>query len=142
MFRKNKGISITTCVKGEVNLTDDGLSIIPDSGLLLSPIDGRVSFPENTKNTYLLTHENGVVIQVVIGDEAVNKSHLEIKPLVSDNTVVGFGAPILQVDLDAFDQESLSSLVQIKVVSDHNVTLAKKIHQKQVVRNDVIMYVK
>ena len=80
-------------------LLGDGIAIIPEEGVLLSPVDGVLSAISHTLHAYIFTTPDGLEILVHIGLQSVGLQGRGFYPLINIGDAVKVGDPVADVDL-------------------------------------------
>lgn len=80
-------------------LLGDGAAILPEEGLLLSPVDGRLSAIFHTLHAYIFSTDDGLEILVHVGLKSVGLQGKGFRPLVNEGELVRAGQPVAEVDL-------------------------------------------
>ena len=77
----------------------EGVAVIPDDGMVVSPIDGTVTHISDERHLYTITTADGVHILVHIGIGTVALNGEGMKPLVKIGESVKTGTPLAEVDI-------------------------------------------
>lgn len=80
-------------------LLGDGAAILPENGLLLSPVNGRLSAILHTLHAYIFSTDDGLEILVHVGLQSVGLQGRGFHPLVNAGETVRAGQPVAEVDL-------------------------------------------
>ncbi|MDF2700309.1 MAG: system, glucose-specific component [Haloplasmataceae bacterium] len=91
----------------------DGFAIIPNSGLLVSPVDGMVAFIYPTKHAIGIKSENGIEILIHLGLDTVNLNGEGFHILVNVGDQINLGQLLMKVDLKVIRSNNLSLVTPI-----------------------------
>jgi len=80
-------------------LLGDGAAIIPEEGVIVSPVDGCLSAISNTLHAYIFSTPDGLDILVHVGLESVGLQGRGFYPLKKPGDPVHAGEPVADVDL-------------------------------------------
>jgi len=80
-------------------LLGDGVAIIPEDGLILSPVDGCLAAIAHTLHAYIFSTEDGLDILVHVGLKSVGLGGQGFRPLVKAGETVRAGQPVAEIDL-------------------------------------------
>mgnify|MGYP003293424927 CR=1 FL=1 len=80
-------------------LLGDGAAIVPEEGVIVSPVDGVLSAISGTLHAYIFSTPEGQEILVHVGLESVGLQGRGFTPLVKEGDPVKTGDPVAQVDL-------------------------------------------
>lgn len=80
-------------------LLGGGAAILPEDGLLLSPVTGRVSAISHTLHAYVIGTPDGLEILVHVGLHSVGLQGRGFQPLVKEGDPVRAGDPVARIDL-------------------------------------------
>ncbi|WP_331655675.1 alpha-glucoside-specific PTS transporter subunit IIBC [Lacrimispora sp.] len=76
----------------------DGIAVIPDGDLVVSPVDGEVMFVAETCHAYAIRTDGGAELIVHIGLDTVHLKGSGFRPMVQQGERVKVGTPLCQVD--------------------------------------------
>lgn len=76
----------------------DGVAVIPEDNMVLSPANGTVAVVAETKHAYAIVTEDGLEVLIHIGLETVNRKGKGFTSLVKVGDTVQVGTPICNVD--------------------------------------------
>lgn len=88
----------------------DGFAIIPEEGLVVSPINGKVTNVFPTKHAIGLLSEGGKEVLVHIGIDTVKLDGKGFETLINEGDTVEAGQPLMNIDLD-FIKENATSII-------------------------------
>lgn len=119
-YVSGKGIPLSE-VEDEVfssGMMGKGMAIIPDTGLIVSPIDGivEVANPQMPHAIGLRT-KDGFELLLHIGIDTVSLANEGFKLLISENKKIKTGEPLLSFDRNIIAKAGLSDTVML-VVTD------------------------
>lgn len=80
-------------------LLGDGIALLPEDGILVSPVDGCLSAIARTRHAYIFTTPEGLEILVHVGVQSVGLQGRGFHPLVKVGESVRAGQPVAEVDL-------------------------------------------
>ena len=80
-------------------LLGDGAAIVPEEGVLVSPVDGVLSAISGTLHAYIFSTPEGQEILVHVGLESVGLQGRGFYPLKQPGDPVKAGEPVADVDL-------------------------------------------
>ncbi len=86
----------------------DGVAVVPTSGLVLAPVDGKVAQVFDTLHAYGICSDNGVEILIHVGINTVELKGNGFKSFVSNGQKVKKGDKIAQVDIDLLKEKGYS----------------------------------
>lgn len=141
MSEKKKGnrIEITAPLSGKVvsisevpdpvfsqKMMGDGAAIIPENGIIVSPVDGMLTLIAPTKHAYGFTSDDGVEVLVHVGLETVGMEGKPFKVLKEAGSRVKKGEPVAEVDLEMLKENNLKSITPVVITGgmDKNASVA------------------
>lgn len=107
----------------------DGVAILPSEGVLLSPIDAKVTHLFPTHHAIGLTSDNGLEILIHIGIDTVKLKGHGFTPFVSVGDQVKAGEKLIQFDT-AVLQEAGCPIVTPIVITNGDLVAEKKVVAK------------
>lgn len=137
-----KDIIIKNPIKGEIikleNVKDEvfakeimgkGAAIIPNEGVVYSPVNGKISMVFNTKHAIGITSQDGAEILIHLGLDTVKLKGKYFNELVKEGDKVSIGDKLLEFDIEAIKKDgydittpvivsNTNSYSQIKVVNE------------------------
>src|SRR5690625_1444945 len=118
--------SITLPIKGELipitevpdqvfagKMMGDGFAIVPEEGLVVSPVNGKIINVFPTKHAIGIQSEGGREILIHIGIDTVNLKGEGFETLIHEGDVVEVGQPLLKVDLSYIKENATSTITPI-----------------------------
>lgn len=91
----------------------DGFAVEPSDGIVVSPVNGRVSNIFPTKHAISLESETGKEIMIHIGIDTVHLKGEGFDIFVKEGEEVGTGQPLLNADLEYIDKNAKSTITPI-----------------------------
>lgn len=95
----------------------NGVGIIADNNLVVSPVDGEVVCVFPTKHAFGLKTESGVELLIHIGIDTVELEGKHFTTMVNQGDKVKIGQPLVQVDFDKVKEEGFDPTI-IMVVTN------------------------
>lgn len=111
----------------------DGVAILPTEGLLLSPIDGKVTHLFPTHHAIGLTSESGLEILMHIGIDTVKLKGQGFTPFVAVGDQIKAGDKLIQFDTSVL-QEAGCPIVTPIVITNGDLVAEKNIVAKTTVQ--------
>ncbi|MDR2143602.1 MAG: PTS glucose transporter subunit IIA [Treponema sp.] len=94
-----------------------GLAIIPDTGILFSPIKGRVDSVANAKHAIVCVSEDGVEILIHIGIDTVTLKGVPFSPMVKAGDWVEPGDILAKFNIAAIKAADFSTVSPVLVTN-------------------------
>ncbi|MBS4216651.1 glucose-specific PTS transporter subunit IIBC [Neobacillus rhizophilus] len=91
----------------------DGFAIVPEEGMVVSPVDGKIVNLFPTKHALGILSDNGREILVHVGIDTVNLKGEGFETLVSENDRVTKGQPLLKFDISYIKEHAKSTITPI-----------------------------
>lgn len=95
----------------------NGVGIIADNNLVVSPVDGEVACVFPTKHAFGLKTESGVELLIHIGIDTVELEGKHFTTMVNQGDKVKLGQPLVEVDFDKVKEEGFDPTI-IMVVTN------------------------
>jgi glucose-specific phosphotransferase system IIA component len=127
----NRLIAITSPLNGEVIRLEqvpdqafaqkrmgEGVAILPSTGQLMSPIDGKVLHLVSTKHAIILEHVSGLQILMHFGLNTVRLQGEGFTTHVASGDLVHTGQLLMDIDLDFIKSSGFSTLTPIVVANE------------------------
>lgn len=127
------GATVYSPIKGEVvNITEvpdkvfsekmmgDGIAIIPETGEVVAPFDGKVKMVFPTKHAIGLESKEGVELLIHFGLETVKLEGEGFEILVEADAHIVKGQTLMKVDLDYIKQHADSTITPIVITNLDN----------------------
>lgn len=118
--------SITLPIKGELipitevpdqvfagKMMGDGFAIIPEEGLVVSPVNGKIINVFPTKHAIGIQSDGGREILIHIGIDTVNLKGEGFETLIHEGDTVEVGQSLLKVDLPYIEENATSTITPI-----------------------------
>lgn len=104
----------------------DGMAIIPESSIVYSPVNGKITMFAETKHAIGLVTEEGVEILIHIGIDTVTLKGTGFKSLVADGDQVKVGTPLVEVDLATLKKHALDPTTMVIVTNSKEFTIDQR----------------
>lgn len=91
----------------------DGFAIIPEEGLIVAPVDGKIINLFPTKHALGILSDGGREILIHVGIGTVNLKGQGFETLVAENDRIVKGQPLLKVDLNYMKNNATSTITPI-----------------------------
>ncbi|WP_042357575.1 glucose-specific PTS transporter subunit IIBC [Bacillus rubiinfantis] len=91
----------------------DGFAIVPEEGIVVSPVDGKITNLFATKHALGILSTNGREILIHVGLDTVNLKGVGFESLVAENTEVKQGQPLLKFDIAYIKEHAKSTITPI-----------------------------
>lgn len=91
----------------------DGFAILPNEGIVVSPVDGKIVNLFPTKHAIGIESTSGYEILIHVGIDTVNLKGEGFECLVSQGDTIKKGQPLLKVDLDFIKDKVPSTMTPI-----------------------------
>lgn len=98
------------CVEDEAfaeKMLGDGAAVIPDSGMIFSPVSGVVADITDTKHAFCITTHEGTDVLLHVGINTVNLKGEGFQVLVKSGDIVASGDKLAEVDLSLLKKHSM-----------------------------------
>lgn len=93
----------------------DGCAVLPDDGMIYSPVNGTVSSVADSLHAYGFLSENGCEVLVHVGLETVSLHGEGFLPYVKVGDTVKQGDPVAKVDLSVLKKKGLSAVTPVLI---------------------------
>src|SRR5690625_4605217 len=91
----------------------DGFAIIPEDGLVVSPVSGKIINVFPTKHAIGIQSAGGKEVLIHVGLDTVNLKGEGFETFISEGDTVKAGQPLLQADLDYIEKNATSTITPI-----------------------------
>ena len=118
----------------------DGIGIIPEDNLILSPVSGEVCMVFPTSHAFGLRMENGIEILIHIGIDTVNLNGEGFKSYVKQGDKIKMGDKLVHIDLDLIKKEGYDPTIMLILTKALDKKIYKNYGEHQ--SNDVIIELK
>lgn len=108
----------------------EGIAIKPTSGMVVSPVDGKIVQVFPTKHAVGIETSNGVEILIHIGLETVQMNGEGFTAHVQEGSRVSVGDKLISFDLSIVQEKAKSTITPIIIT---NTDLCKEIQKESVV---------
>ena len=95
----------------------DGVAIIPETGEVVAPFDGKLKMTFPTKHAIGLESNDGVELLIHFGLETVKLEGKGFEILAEADTDIVKGQPLMKVDLDFIKENADSTITPIVVTN-------------------------
>lgn len=95
----------------------EGIAIIPDEGLVYSPVNGKVIQLAETKHAIGIVTDSGVEILIHIGLETVGLKGEGFTAKVKTGEEVSAGQLLMEVDLDYIGEHASNTITPIVITN-------------------------
>jgi sugar PTS system EIIA component len=117
----------------------DGIAIIPKSGKVVSPVDGRVVQVFPTKHAIGIQSEQGLEILIHIGLDTVNLNGEGLEVLVESDQPVKAGDPLANVDLDYLKSRNIETVTPIIITNMGQISDIEATGKQEAIWGEVIL---
>ncbi|GHH99621.1 glucose-specific PTS transporter subunit IIBC [Neobacillus kokaensis] len=124
--KRKTGESFVSPIKGEIKpisevpdpvfaekMMGDGFAIVPEEGMVVSPVDGKIVNLFPTKHAIGILSNEGREILIHVGLDTVNLKGEGFETLVEDNAEVKQGQPLLKFDIAYIKEHAKSTITPI-----------------------------
>lgn len=132
-LKKDKEIILLSPIEGETRsitevndptfserILGDGIAIMPRTGRLVSPVDGRIAILFETKHAISIVSEEGTEILIHIGLDTVNLKGKYFQSFVEVNDLVKTGDLLLEFDIDQISEAGYDLITPVIVCNSTN----------------------
>lgn len=95
----------------------DGVAIIPETGLIVSPSNATVDTVFETNHAISLATDSGAELLIHIGIDTVKLKGKHFKPMVRNGDKVKVGQPLIEFDIDAIKKEGYDITTSVVVTN-------------------------
>jgi len=107
----------------------DGIAIIPDEGIIFSPVKGKIISIFPTKHAFCIQCDDGMEILIHIGIDTVALEGKGFKSLVNDGDLVKVGTPLSEFDLNLISSSGYETTTLVLVTNSS--AYSEVIHSKE-----------
>ncbi len=104
----------------QARVLGDGCAIIPNDGLIKSPIDGKITTIAETKHAYGILSDDGMEILIHFGLETVKLKGEGFTPHVKEGDEIKAGDPLCTVDLELIKKKGIDTTTPIVVLEEED----------------------
>lgn len=119
----------------------EGVAIIPNSGTVVSPVNGTVTVLFNTLHAIGITSDNGVEVLIHVGMDTVNLNGEGFTAYVNQGDKVVAGQKLVEVDLDLIKSKGYSVETPVVITNSKDLLDTLFTDKKQVLANDELLTV-
>ena len=117
----------------------DGVAIIPNSGEILSPVDGVIEQVVETSHAYCIRSNDGLEILIHVGIDTVKLNGEGFEVYVSKNQSVKKGDLIAKVDLDVLRNKGYNLHTPVIITNMSEIKNLSTINERVEAGKTVIM---
>ena len=134
-----KDLELLSCVKGEmIPLEDvkdpvfssktmgDGIAIIPEQGVITSPVDGSIEVAFPTGHAVGIKADNNLELLIHVGINTVELNGEHFKMLVKQGDKVKKGQELIKFDIDAIKAKGYDTTTMLLVTNNESGDLKKE----------------
>lgn len=134
-----KDLELLSCVKGEmIPLEDvkdpvfssktmgDGIAIIPEEGVITSPVDGSIEVAFPTGHAVGIKADNNLELLIHVGINTVELNGEHFKMLVKQGDKVKKGQELIKFDIDAIKVKGYDTTTMLLVTNNESGDLKKE----------------
>lgn len=122
-------------VKDQVFATESvgkGIAIMPENGLVYSPVDGEITKLFHTRHAVCITSDDGAEIIIHIGLDTVRLNGQYFTAHVGENDRVKTGQLLLSFDIDAIREEGYDLTTPVVVANTNDFIMITPTDEKNV----------
>jgi PTS system beta-glucosides-specific IIC component len=116
-----------------------GIAILPDKGVLVSPIDGTVDLLTDTKHSINLAGANGEEILIHIGMDTVGLNGKPFTPKVKEGDTVKAGQTLIEFDIQAIKDAGLDTVTPIVITNSGDYGSIEFTKNERVAAGDILI---
>lgn len=113
-------------------LMGKGIAIVPSEGLIVSPVDGRISMVSESSHAIGVISENGTEILIHVGLDTVKLEGKYFEPLVKARDTVSVGQPLLQFDLEQIKNAGYDIVTPVIITNTADYTEVVSVKEKDI----------
>lgn len=118
-----------------------GIAVIPEEGLVVSPINGTVVTIFDTLHAVALKSDDGMEVLIHIGLDTVKLGGKYFKALAKAGDRVKVGMPLIEFELDKIKEEGYDSITPIIISNSMDYGTILALDGRQVVAGDELLNV-
>jgi len=118
-----------------------GAAILPTSGIVTAPFDGKVGHLIDTGHAVIVEHESGLELLIHVGINTVEMKGEGFKPLVKTGDSVKRGQPLIEVDLERIRGAGYSVATPIVVTSEDLLEAVDNVNGDVIAQDPAILTV-
>lgn len=116
-----------------------GIAVIPEEGLVVSPINGTVVTIFDTLHAVALKSDDGMEVLIHIGLDTVKLGGKYFKALAKAGDRVKVGMPLIEFELDKIKEEGYDSITPIIISNSMDYGTILALDGRQVVAGDELL---
>lgn len=118
-----------------------GIAIIPEDGVVVSPVDGTVAHMFETKHAVAVVSDSGIEVLIHVGIDTVKMNGEGFKSFVNTGDRVKAGDKLLEVDLNLVNERAKSTITPIVITNTDKCKNVKELKKGFVDFKDEIISV-
>ncbi|TDT46065.1 sucrose-specific PTS transporter subunit IIBC [Fonticella tunisiensis] len=118
-----------------------GIAIIPEDGVVVSPVDGTVAHMFETKHAVAVVSDSGIEVLIHVGIDTVKMNGEGFKSFVNTGDRVNAGDKLLEVDLNLINERAKSTITPIIITNTDKCKNIKELKKDFVDFKDEIISV-
>lgn len=136
-----------TCIKLEdvhdevfsKKMMGDGLAIIPEDNIIVSPVDGIIETIFPTKHAVGIKMKDGLELILHIGIDTVLLKGEGFETLIKDKTKVKKGQPLIKIDKDMLEEKGYDLTTLLLFTSGYEIKKIFPYYQQKVKSGDILI---
>lgn len=116
-----------------------GVAIIPEEGVVYSPVDGVISALFETKHAIGITSDDGVEILIHVGIDTVKLKGKHYTACIEKDQNVKKGDKLLEFDIEAIKEEGYDVITPVLIANSSDYTEVLGITDKEVKVGDALI---
>jgi PTS system beta-glucosides-specific IIC component len=116
-----------------------GIAILPDKGILMSPVDGIVDSVTDAKHAISLVADNGAEILIHIGMDTVGLNGKPFHPQVKEGQRVKTGEVLIEFDIQAIKDAGLDTVTPVVIVNSDAFKTIQFTESERIATGDLLM---
>lgn len=102
-----------------------GAAVIPQEGVVLSPVDGKIETVFDTKHAVGITSESGIELLIHIGINTVELKGRHFRAFVNDGDIVKVGQKLIEFDMEEIKKEGYDITTPVIVTNSGDYEFVK-----------------
>ncbi|MGN0335827.1 MAG: glucose PTS transporter subunit IIA [Lachnospiraceae bacterium] len=119
-----------------------GIAVIPESGVITAPFDGKAEMVFPTKHAVALVDENGVEVMIHIGIDTVKLNGQYFEAFVEQGAEVKKGQKLLAFDNEAIQKAGYETVTMVLVTNSDQFESVEAVKQGQTARLEEVIRVR
>lgn len=120
-------------------LLGKGIAIDPEDGIVVSPVDGKISLLFETKHAIAIQTNDGAEILIHIGIDTVKMNGEGFVPFIKSGDTVKKGQKLVEFDLELVKKEAKSPITSVVITNTDNMKFVKTIKLGTVKQGDELV---